>query len=97
MADQDEHSIREQERMQREANLLRADQERRRIEAQEQSLRDLERQNLSEEEMQRQREVIRSQLEETRLRALQISQEVSFCFKLFHFYFSTLFVIALIV
>lgn len=51
--EQDPQLIREQELMKEQGNLMRAEQERKRIEEQEQRLRDLERSELSEEELNR--------------------------------------------
>lgn len=66
----------EQERIRDHANQLRAEQDRKRLEAEEQKLRDLERENLTEEELQRKRNEIRSRIEFEREAAERARQEV---------------------
>jgi hypothetical protein len=68
----------ESERIREHGNQLRAEQDRKRMEAEEQKLRDLERENLSEEELQRKRNEIRSRIEVEREAAERARQEVLF-------------------
>ncbi len=68
--------LQEQERIRETANQLRAEQDRKRLEAQEQAMRDLERANLSEEELQRHRAEIRARIELEREAAAQAREEV---------------------
>jgi hypothetical protein len=73
----------EQERIRESANQLRAEQDRKRQDAQEQALRDLERANLSEEELNRHRAEIRARIEFEREAASQARQEVLHSFIFF--------------